>query len=148
MPEPIAEVVERVRRHYADGCFACGRENPIGLRLDGFTLSDDGWVSAAFSPRDDYRGARDSLHGGIAATAIDEILVWAGVLTERVVCVTGTLDLRYRRPLTVSDRIVARARVDERRGRRLRIGGHLETGGKPAVEGSGLYLVNESVDDL
>ncbi len=63
-------------------------------------------------------------------------------------CVTGTLDLRYRRPLTVADRITARARVDERRGRRLRISGHLESGGRAAVEGSGLYLVGESVEDL
>lgn len=148
MPEPIEAVVERVRRHYADGCFACGRDNPIGLRLDGFALEHDGWVSAEFSPREHYRGARDTLHGGIAATAVDEILVWAGVLAEGVVCVTGTLDLRYRRPLTVTDRITARARVDERRGRRLRISGRLESDGRPAVEGSGLYLVGESVEDL
>ncbi|TDI39317.1 MAG: PaaI family thioesterase, partial [Acidobacteria bacterium] len=77
-----------MRRHYDDGCFACGRENPLGLHLDGFSL-DDGVVSARFDPREEYRGAGISLHGGVAATALDEMLVWAGILDLKVMSVTG-----------------------------------------------------------
>lgn len=147
MSTGVAELVDSVRRHYDDGCFACGRDNPIGLHLDDFRL-EDGQVSARFSPRDDYRGAGTTLHGGIAATALDEILVWAGILLERVLTVTGTMELRYRRPIDVGDAIVVSARVDERSGRRLRASGELEVDGQVRVEASGLYLVSVTLEEL
>lgn len=147
MSTAVAELVDSVRRHYDDGCFACGRDNPIGLHLDDFRLVD-GQVSARFSPRDDYRGAGTTLHGGIAATALDEILVWAGILLEGVLTVTGTMELRYRRPIDVGDAIVVSARVDERSGRRLRASGELEVDGQVRVEASGLYLVSVTLEEL
>jgi acyl-coenzyme A thioesterase PaaI-like protein len=149
LAEIDAERVAKVRNHYAEVCFACGRDNPIGLHLEPLELDDEGWVHAGFRPREHYRGAHDALHGGIAATALDEIMVWAGVLAEGVVCVTGTLELRYRAPLTIHDEIIAKGRVDDRSGRRLRISGALSTtDGRTAVEGSGLYLANVDVDSL
>jgi acyl-coenzyme A thioesterase PaaI-like protein len=147
MSEAVAELVDSIRRHYDDGCFACGRNNPIGLHLDGFRL-EDGRVSARFHPRAQYRGAGTTLHGGVAATALDEILVWAGILQERVLTVTGTMELRYRRPIDVGDEIVVSARVDERRGRRLKVTGDLRVDGELRVEASGLYLVSVTVDEL
>ena len=72
--QDIASYVDAVRRHYDDGCFACGRDNPIGLHLDDFSL-DEGEVAARFLPRSDYRGSAGGLHGGVTATALDEILV-------------------------------------------------------------------------
>jgi acyl-coenzyme A thioesterase PaaI-like protein len=143
----IAELVDSVRRHYDDGCFACGRDNPIGLQLDDFRL-EDGWVSARFTPRPDYRGAGTTLHGGVAATALDEILVWAGILQEQVLTVTGTMELRYRRPIDVGDAIVVSARVEERNGRRLEVTGELTVDGQVRVEAAGLYLVSATLEDL
>lgn len=143
MPD-VAAVVAAAQSEYGD-CFACGQDNPIGMRLDGFRLLDDGWVEADFAPRPDFRGAHETLHGGIAATAIDEILVWAGIISEGILSVTGTLDLKYRRPLHVGDQIVARGKVEERRGRRLVIGGELSVGGTTAVQGRGIYLASREI---
>lgn len=147
MPDDVARLVDAVRRHYDDGCFACGRDNPIGLHLDDFAL-DDGVVSARFAPRSEYRGAGTTLHGGVAATALDEILVWAGILTEEVLTVTGNLELRYRRPVHVDEAIMVSARVDERSGRRLRLSGELSVSGERRVVASGLYLVSSTVEEL
>lgn len=147
MATELDDLVDRLRRHYDDGCFACGRDNPIGLHLDSFSLSD-GVVSAMFDPRPDYRGAGQSLHGGIAATALDEILVWAGILGEHVMTVTGRMEIRYRRPLEVTDLVEARAWVDERRGRRLTVSGELRSDGEVRVEASGLYLVTATLEEL
>lgn len=147
MTPETAVLVDRLRRHYDDGCFACGRENPIGLHLDDFSLVD-GEVGARFDPRPDYRGAGRSLHGGIAATALDEILVWAGILTERVMSVTGTIEIRYRRPVDVSEALAVRARMDERRGRRLRVSGELLVEDEVRIEASGLYLVTATLEEL
>lgn len=147
MPLTTATLVDRLRRHYDDGCFACGRDNPIGLHLDSFEL-DDGVVSAEFDPRPHYRGAGRSLHGGIAVTALDEMLVWAGLLTERVMSVTGTMEIRFRRPVGVKEPLRVRARVDERRGRRLKLSGELLVEDEVRVEASGLYLVTATLEEL
>ncbi len=140
MTESIAEFVDRIRRHYDDGCFACGRDNPMGLHLDDFSL-EDGVVSARFEPRPEYRGAGNSLHGGVAATALDEMLVWSGILNEKLMSVTGRLEIRYRKPLEVTDSIVARARVDELRGKRMTASGELVVNDEVKVQASGLFLV-------
>lgn len=142
-----ATLVDRIRRHYDDGCFACGRENPLGLHLDAFSISD-GEVTARFDPRPDYRGAGTTLHGGISATALDEILVWAGLLGEHVMSVTGKMELRFRSPVHVTDEIGVRARVDERRGRRITASGELLVGGEVRVEAMGLYLVTAGLEEI
>ena len=147
MPTDLATLVDRLRRHYDDGCFACGRKNPIGLHLDDFTM-EEGVVSASFNPRSDYRGAGTSLHGGIAATALDEILVWAGLLAERVMTVTGKMEIRYRRPVEVTEPLTVRARVEERRGRRLSVSGELVVDDEVRAEGSGIYLVTSTLEEL
>lgn len=147
MPDDIAGLVDAVRRHYDDGCFACGRDNPIGLHLDEFDL-DDGEVSARFVPRPEFRGAGTSLHGGVAATALDEMLVWAGILAEGVLTVTGNMELRFRRPVEVGEPIVVSARVEDRSGRRLRMSGRLSVDDETRVEASGLYLVSAEVSDM
>lgn len=147
MAEHVAQLVDSIRRHYDDGCFACGRDNPIGLNLDDFRL-DDGRVSARFTPRPDFRGAGTTLHGGVAATALDEILVWAGLLVERVLTVTGTFEIRFRRPVYVDETIVVSARVEERRGRRLRLSGELGVDDEVRVDASGLYLVTAGIEEL
>lgn len=140
-------MVDAIRRHYDDGCFACGRENPIGLHLDDFTF-DNGQVSARFTPRPGYRGAGTTMHGGVAATALDEILVWAGMLSEGVLTVTGTIELRYRRPVDVGESIVVSGTVDGRSGRRLTMSGALAVDDEVRVEASGLYLATTTVDEL
>lgn len=147
MPADLSEYVDAVRRHYDDGCFACGRENPIGLHLDYYDF-DGTEVSARFTPREHYRGAGNTLHGGVAAAALDEILVWAGILAERVITVTGTMELRFKRPLLVEETIVATARVDERRGTRLKVSGQLLVDAETRVTGSGLYLVSGDLSHL
>ncbi|MEX0757046.1 MAG: hotdog domain-containing protein [Acidimicrobiia bacterium] len=147
MTPELATRIERVRLEFGDLCFACGRRNDVGLHLDDFTW-DGVTVSGSFDPRDEYRGAGDVLHGGIAATAIDEISVWAGILGEGVLTVTGRLEFRYRSPLTVHDRVTATATVDERRGRRLVISAALRTADRLAVESNGLFLVSRDMHEL
>lgn len=143
----MGDVIERVQAAYGHACFACGRDNDIGLHLELVGLQD-GWVTARFSPRSEYRGAPQSLHGGITATALDEILVWAGILMEDVMTVTGRLELRYRRPIGLGDELVARGRVLGRSGRRLEVEGALLADGLVAAEASGLYVVAAQVGDL
>lgn len=148
MDEDIGPLVDRIRRHFDDGCFVCGRDNPIGLHLDDFRLGDDGEVSARFSPRTGYRGAGTTLHGGVAAAALDEILVWAGLLNQNVLTVTGKLELRFSRPLHVHEDVTARSRVDDMSGKRMRASGELLVDGEVRTQASGLFLVSADLAEM
>jgi len=139
-----AAFVDGIRAEYP-GCFACGPDNPIGLHLEPAAMDGDEAV-ATFRPIAHHGGAGETLHGGLAATVLDEIMVWAGILAERVLTVSGTMELRFLRPITVTDEVEVRGKVDERRGRRLRCSGSLLVRGEPAVTGKGLYLVVRSFD--
>lgn len=140
-------MVEGIQSAYGHGCFACGRDNPTGLHLDLVGVEDDEIVGR-FVPIEDHQGSPAALHGGIAATALDEILVWAAIAFEGVMSVTGSLELKFRRPVGVSEPIELRGRVTERRGRRLVLDGRLVVNDAVAVEAHGLYLVSADVADI
>ena len=135
--------LERLRGDYAH-CFACGRENPLGLGLDGFR-AEDGEVVVGWVPRPEYAGFAGILHGGVVATALDEICAWSAMLTEGVLVLTATLELRYRAQAPVDASYRLAGRVDERRGRRLRISGSLQLDGAEVAAASGVYLVHASL---
>jgi acyl-coenzyme A thioesterase PaaI-like protein len=116
----------------------------FGLHLDHFDV-EDGEVVVEFVPRADYGGFDGVLHGGIVATALDEILAWAAILQEGVLVFTGTLDVRYRRMARIDRSYRLAGRVDSRSGRRLRISGRLVDGDGVVAEASGLYVVNDAV---
>ena len=52
-----------------DMCFACGRKNPIGLKL-GFHFDGDDYVTT-LAVRPEYQGWTGIIHGGLLATALD-----------------------------------------------------------------------------
>lgn len=143
----LSELVDGVRRHYDDGCFACGHANPFGLRIDDFRVIPGG-VAAGFVPGPLHRGTFGVLHGGLAATALDEIMAWGGIILAGVLCVTANLELRFRQPVPVEKPLELSAWLGDRSGRRLRITGRLATEGGPAVEATGLYVVAHQVSDL
>ncbi|MFQ5947706.1 MAG: PaaI family thioesterase [Acidimicrobiia bacterium] len=142
--DPRADV-ERIRQEYPH-CFACGLENPLGLRIDGFSVEGD-WVIASFRPRAEYAGFDGLLHGGIVATALDEILAWTVILKRRTLAVTGTLDIRYRRTLPPQGTYRLRGRIEQDRGSRLRLLGQLLHNDEVAAEARGLYLLHRELDE-
>ena len=147
MPAPSGDLVERIREHFDEGCFACGSRNPSGLGIDDFSF-DGGLTTATFRPDPLHRGLASTLHGGLTATALDEIMVWAGILGEGVLSVTGTMDLKYRRPAPLGSELALRGEVLERRGRRLRLAGSMLAGDDVLAESTGLYLVTETIEEL
>lgn len=130
-----------------DACFACGAGNPIGLQIGGFESTGE-VVSAQFTPRAEYRGFEDVLHGGIIATALDEMLSWTAILLERVMVVTAKLELRYAKPAPVAATYRLTGALEERRGRRLLMRGECRTVPDTVVaSASGLFLVVPGSDD-
>lgn len=98
---------------------------------------------AVFHPQSEHRGVVGWLHGGLAATVLDHVCARSAsaALGRRVV--TGTLDLRYPKPVPLADgpyRVEATA--EEPRGRMVRVAGAiLAADGSPMVQATSLFVV-------
>jgi uncharacterized protein (TIGR00369 family) len=95
-------------------CFACGKDNPIGLKLQ-FTPTPEG-VRAEFIPTKEYEGFRDIIHGGIIATLLDEAIAWACRAFD-VDAVTGEITVRYKKPLITDKPVTVYGIVEKNRGK-------------------------------
>ncbi|MBN1483746.1 MAG: PaaI family thioesterase [Chloroflexia bacterium] len=100
---------------YEAYCFACGKQNPIGLQLE-FERLERG-VRARFVPTEVYQGYPGLMHGGLVATLLDEAMAHA-VLHAEGLAVTGELKVRMRgQGVPIGAPVLVRGRVTGRRGR-------------------------------
>ncbi len=82
-------------------CFVCGKENPIGLKLD-FSMQENKCVSTKTVPRE-YEGYEGVVHGGILTTMMDEIMVQCLSKLNGEHAMTAKLEIRYRKPTPVGE---------------------------------------------
>lgn len=78
-------------------CFVCGEANPLGLRL---RLESDGrLVQATFTPLAEHVGFKGVVHGGLIATVLDEIMVWACAVSTRRFAFCAEMKVRFLNPM-------------------------------------------------
>ncbi len=95
-------------------CFACGQDNPIGLRIDYQLQGEE--CTGRFTPGPNHVGFNDTVHGGIIYSALDDVM--ANLLYLRAVKAhTARCEIRYRRALRVGEEIVLSARIETERRR-------------------------------
>jgi acyl-coenzyme A thioesterase PaaI-like protein len=129
------------KQHNSRMCFVCGLKNEFGLHASFFEVEGDQLV-ALFTPCDQHQGYPERMHGGLAATILDETIGRALMINnEEAWGVTVEFIVRYKRPvpLDVELRVVGRITRDTRRifeG----TGEILLPDGEIAVEGKGKYI--------
>jgi len=82
-------------------CFACGKDNPIGLHL---IFSFDGEkITAKKRLAREFQGYEGAAHGGIVSTMLDDAM--CKFVTEKFCekAVTGRLEIRYKFPTPVEN---------------------------------------------
>jgi uncharacterized protein (TIGR00369 family) len=94
-------------------CFACGRENPIGLKLS-FEW-DGGVLTASFTPLKAHQGYAGIVHGGIVATVLDECMAQAAIRKFGDMAATVEITVRFRKALMVGEETRAEATVEDGR---------------------------------
>lgn len=98
-------------------CFACGLENPVGLHLSFY---DDraGLVVAETVIPAHFQGYPERTHGGVVAAMLDEV-VGRTAMTEdpNRFMVTARLDVRYRQPIPLGEKLRLRGSLIRRKGR-------------------------------
>jgi len=133
-------VAEDGRRYaFADhNCFACGRDNPIGMRLR--IEIGDGMARTTWVADKDHVGWSDKLHGGLIATLLDEVMAWAPSSHDSW-AVTAEMSVRYRSPAAPGEELRAVGRVVARRRRIYEVSGEVRAAdGRLIAEGRGRYL--------
>jgi uncharacterized protein (TIGR00369 family) len=95
-------------------CFACGKENDAGLRLN--FRQEDGRTISEFIPQKVHQGFKDIVHGGIITTILDEAMV-KRVLSEGIEAVTAEISVRFRSPLFVGEKVVVESEIKRAGGR-------------------------------
>lgn len=110
-------------------CFGCGKDNPIGLKLD---FDFDGEVySTRYTPAKTHQGWANRTHGGMLALVLDEILSRVVLVQHGLDWVTVELTTRLIKPAPVERPVVVRGKIETVRGRLITATGEVvdeETG--------------------
>lgn len=103
-------------------CFACGRDNDVGLKLKFHRDGES--VKAEFTPGERYQGWPGVVHGGIICTMLDEALGYAAGF-QGLYAVTASMDVQYKKPAMVGKRLLINARVKSVSGRDVKSEGQI-----------------------
>jgi acyl-coenzyme A thioesterase PaaI-like protein len=134
-------------------CFVCGESNPAGLKLRFHT--DGRIVRTEFTPRPEHIGFRDVVHGGIIATVLDEIMVWACAVQIKQFGYCAEMTIRFQQPLRPGQPImVVGEMVANRKNKIFEAKAELRRADSVLATATGKYLplktneVNEFLPDL
>jgi uncharacterized protein (TIGR00369 family) len=120
-------------------CFACGPDNPIGLKLrfdwDGKT------ARAEFTPSELHQGWSRVVHGGIIACLLDEAMSYA-TLFEGAHAVTARMEVRIKRPIPIDEPLTITGNMTKKTRKLVETkAAILLKDGTPVAEATGTHFV-------
>jgi len=123
-------------------CFVCGEKNELGLHAK-FYETDDNQLVALISPSDQHQGYPGRMHGGIAATILDETIARSisNGKDEQLWGVTIELKTRFRKPVPLGLELKVIGRVTNEGSRFFEGTGEIVLpNGEIAVTAEGKYM--------
>ena len=129
------------KQHNSKMCFVCGLNNSFGLHASFYELENNQLV-ALFTPGEEHQGYPGRLHGGLAATILDETIGRAIMIQQDEIWgVTVEFKVRFRAPVPLGVELRVVGRITEENRRMFEGSGEiLLPDGQTAVEGSGKYI--------
>lgn len=111
-------------------CFACGLDNPIGLKIHFAVEGDE--CTAEFTPNENHVGFSDTVHGGIIYTALDDVT--ANILYQQGrKAHTARCEIRYRQPARVGEKLKIKGWIESERRRLVLLKGEIRRASDDAV---------------
>ncbi len=98
-------------------CFACGKNNPDGMRLRFTYDKERGCFVCRFRLGKRYTGPPGHSHGGIIATILDEAMGKVNKLRD-VVAVTSEITVNYLKPVPLRQPLRVESREVKVKGRK------------------------------
>jgi len=119
-------------------CFACGPDNPIGLKLSFWWEGEE--LRSRFCPKPEHQGYSGLLHGGIISTLLDEMM--AKHLEERgVMAVTAIMETRFHQPVHTGTPLNLTGRLLNQKSRTYQMEARATfLSGKLAAEAKGTFV--------
>ncbi|MFK8030626.1 MAG: PaaI family thioesterase [Gammaproteobacteria bacterium] len=103
-------------------CFACGPDNPIGLKIQ-FTVEGDR-CTGEFTPGEHHVGYQNTVHGGIIFSCLDDVM--ANILyKQKRKAHTAKCDVRYRQALEVGHTVILNGWIESERSRLIQLKGEM-----------------------
>lgn len=106
-----------VSRQQKNFCFACGKNNPEGMRLRFSYDERSKRFISRFRLGRRYTGPPGHAHGGVIATILDEAMGKVNKL-HQVVALTSQITVQYLKPVPLNKSLRVEARGVSVRGRR------------------------------
>ncbi len=124
-------------------CFACGTDNPIGLKLE-FKYTSGG-VEANFIPGKEHQGFVNLVHGGILSTIMDEAMAHA-VLSLQLKAVTARMGVSYKKPTRIGEPLTVKGRIVEKKGRLIKTAASILQNGFITADATADFLLASEVE--
>jgi acyl-coenzyme A thioesterase PaaI-like protein len=103
-------------------CFACGPDNPVGLKIRFDVQGDE--CTAEFTPNENHVGFSHTVHGGIIYTALDDVT--ANILYQQGrKAHTAKCEIRYRQPARVGEKLLLKGWIETERRRLIILKGEM-----------------------
>ena len=123
-------------------CFGCGKDNPMGLHLHFRT--DQNGCYTSFVPQPVHQSYDGRMHGGLISTLLDETMGNYPYMYEHKVAYTARLEVRFRQPVRIGERIDVITKVKRRKGMLLEMTGQvIREDGTVAAEADGKLMYEE-----
>jgi uncharacterized protein (TIGR00369 family) len=108
-------------------CFICGRQNPVGLKIDFYEDAEAKQVRSELTIPEKYQGYPGVVHGGIVAAILDEVSGRAIMMggDDDNLMATLRLTIRYRRPTPTETPLTAVGWVEQMGGVGARVAGEI-----------------------
>lgn len=143
--------MKKLRQPTSLRCFACGKNNPIGLKLEWFNDYENKQIETTFTLSDDYCSYPGTVHGGIIATILDETSGRAILLDNDFnrLMVTLKMEVVYKHNTPTNTQLKAVGRVIRDGGSRAQVEGEiiLPDGTVSAKCTSLLFKIPQAVKD-
>ncbi|MBI2723747.1 MAG: PaaI family thioesterase [Chloroflexi bacterium] len=122
-------------------CYACGSANEQGLHMS-FRREGDRTI-CDYTPGAYQQGYPGRMHGGVVSTMIDEAMGWA-VYHARKWGATARLNVRFRKPVLLSEQLRIEAWITRERTRLLELRAEVrDSAGELLAEGDGIFMTLE-----
>jgi len=122
-------------------CLFCGKENPIGFKLD-FRVDKPGSVRAALHCGHRFQSYSETLHGGVTSALLDAAMTNA-LFSLEIVAVTGELTVRFLNPVELGREAEVSAELVEDSKPLYKLRAQLVQDGKPVVRATAKFVDRE-----
>jgi len=121
-------------------CFACGKNNPNGMRLRFFYDEERNCFVCRFRLGKRYTGPPGHCHGGIIATILDEAMGKVNKLRQ-VIALTSEITVKYLKPVPLNRPLRVESREVEVTGRKhINMAEILNEKGEVLARSQGLFI--------